>query len=92
MENTTLTSTETSPAIWAERIAALPFEKSILKATARIIWWDHFSHREYKERWNQLDKWLGYDGENVDTPTLQLALEKVGYPPAEAKKRVKSAE
>jgi len=88
MENTT----DITPEIWAERIGSLPFEKSILKATARIIWWDHFSHREYKDRWNHIDQWLGYDGELVDTPTLQLALEKVGYSPTEAKKRVKSAE
>lgn len=80
---------EKTPEVWAAEIAALPLEQTLVRAAARIVWWDFFSHREYKERWNHLDQWLGYDGAEYDDFVLRMALVQLGYTEPEAAKRVK---
>lgn len=84
--------TAKTPEQWAAEIAALPLEKTLVRAAARIVWWDFFSHREYKERWAHLDQYLTYDGAEYDDVCLRMALVKLGYTETEAEKRVKTEE
>jgi len=87
--NPTKQMQEKTPEQWAAEIAALPLEQTLVRAAARIVWWDFFSHREYKERWNHLDKWLVYDGAEYDDFVLRMALVQLGYSEEEAAKRIK---
>jgi hypothetical protein len=80
---------EKTPEVWAAEIAALPLEQTLVRAAARIVWWDFFSHREYKERWSHLDQWLVYDGSEYDDFVLRMALVQLGYSEEEAAKRIK---
>ena len=90
--NPTKIMTAKTPEQWAAEIAALPLEKTLVAAAARIVWWDFFSHREYKERWNHLDQYLTYDGGQYDDFVLRMALIQLGYTETEAEKRVKTEE
>lgn len=81
-----------TPEQWAAEIAALPLEQTLIRAAARIVWWDHFANREYKERWNHLDSYLVYDGGQYDDVCLRMALVNLGYTEDEASKRVKTEE
>jgi hypothetical protein len=86
--NTVNTTTKT-PEQWAEAVASLPLEDTLKRAAARIIWWDHFADQEVKQRWNHLDRWLGYDDAGYDDFVLRMALVSCGYTEQEAAKRIR---
>jgi hypothetical protein len=77
-----------SPKDWRERIMILP--EKIRSAVARIIWWDFFSQRTVKNRWNHLDDILS--GPDATGEEIREGLEICGFNRKMSHARVSSPE
>lgn len=64
-----------SPEEWRQRLEKVPDVQRA--ATARIIWWDFFSQRNVKSRWNQLDNLL--QGPDIEGPLIAEGLMLCGF-------------
>lgn len=66
------------------------FAPEVVRATARVIWWDFLADLPREEGTAPVAEWLGYDGSDLDDYHLLAALVCTGYYTEEqAAKRIK---
>lgn len=80
-----------SPQEWRERIDRIPYEFRL--AIASIVWWDFFSEREVKERWDELDEYVDAfyvrsHANDAPHPIIKQYLAELGYSPFEVETRL----
>lgn len=81
------------PSEWIQKIKKIE-DDQLMRATARIVWWDIFADREFSNRWPQFDSLIKFDPRENENPVprerLIEALIGVGYTPQFAAYRLRS--